>query len=49
MIISSGKYFAYEGFLAKKGGLYGCQIMLNPLLSCTVKCFAINFEKTLPS
>lgn len=45
MIISSGKYFAYEGFLAKKVRLYRSQIMLNPPLYCTVKWVAINLEK----
>lgn len=45
MIISSGKYFAYQAFLAKKVRLYRSQIMLNPPLSCTVKWVAINFEK----
>lgn len=44
-MIPSGKYFAYEGFLAKKVRLYGSKIMLNPPLSCTVKWVAINFEK----
>lgn len=45
MIISSGKYLAYEGFLAKKVRFYGSQIMLNPPLYRTVKWVAINFEK----
>lgn len=45
MIISSGKYIAYEGFSAKKVRFYRSQIMLNPPLYCAVKWVAINFEK----
>lgn len=38
MIISSGKYFAYDGFLAKKVRLYGSQIMLNPTVKWILYC-----------